>query len=264
MMNRHDKQEGILFGLAAGDRIGGPIRMAIQLSESLISQRAFDLNHIGATYLKWWNEEGFDTGPVAEQVFELVNTGLSFREAAGIVNQDADGMTAGCNPAHRSAVLAMACFISEDRLAYCAQREAAITHHHPLAGDVAAATVILCRSLIEGMEWEMAVQKASEGRLPDTWDALILTSAKPGGKGGYAPEVLKAAIYFIHNSSSFSEALNSAIRFAGPSNYCPVLVGIVGGARWGSASILERDLAHCDVLSAVSSISTSFKNIGKY
>jgi hypothetical protein len=40
-------------------------------------------------------------------------------------------------------------------------------------------------------------------------------------------------------------------RACGPANYCPVLVGAVGGARWGAASIEPRQLQHCDLLPQV-------------
>lgn len=35
---------------------------------------------------------------------------------------------------------------------------------------------------------------------------------------------------------------------AGRVNYCPVLVGVIGGARWGTTSIPEQALAHCAIL----------------
>lgn len=261
MINRQDKLRGVLFGLAAGDRIGGPLRMAMQLSESLISQKRFDINHIGAAYLKWWNNEGFDTGPVAGEVFDLVNTGLSFLEAASIVDLDANGMTAGCNPTHRSVVLALASFISDEQLVQYAKQEAALTHKHPLAGDVAAAAVVLCRTLINGMDWESAVIKAAEGRILQTEEALVLSPLSPSNKDGFAPDVLKAAIYFVHNSSNFSEALHNSIQFAGPSNYCPVLVGSIGGAKWGSSEILGNDLKHCSSFSRVAHAATLLLNM---
>jgi hypothetical protein len=38
--------------------------------------------------------------------------------------------------------------------------------------------------------------------------------------------------------------LARSIDFAGPANYCPVLVGSIGGARWGRAQIDETSLHH--------------------
>jgi hypothetical protein len=37
-----DRCRGALVGLAAGDRIGGPIRMAVRLAESLVEMSRFD------------------------------------------------------------------------------------------------------------------------------------------------------------------------------------------------------------------------------
>jgi hypothetical protein len=41
------------------------------------------------------------------------------------------------------------------------------------------------------------------------------------------------------------------VVFAGPANYCPVLVGTIGGARWGSSAIPHQALAHVDILPRV-------------
>jgi len=39
------------------------------------------------------------------------------------------------------------------------------------------------------------------------------------------------------NPFSFVEAIRTSIKFAGPANYCPVLVGALAGARWGANTI---------------------------
>ena len=50
--------KGIFFGLAAGGRIGGPLRMALQVAESLIHCNGFDVEDIAGRYLEWWRQEG--------------------------------------------------------------------------------------------------------------------------------------------------------------------------------------------------------------
>lgn len=66
----------VLVGLAAGDRIGGPIRMVLCLAESLKNHQGFELKDIVSWYFAWWKEDGFDTGPISARVFELVKTGV--------------------------------------------------------------------------------------------------------------------------------------------------------------------------------------------
>jgi hypothetical protein len=53
-----DRCRGVLVGLAAGDRIGGPIRMAVRLAESLLELGPFDPADIVTPYLHWWREGG--------------------------------------------------------------------------------------------------------------------------------------------------------------------------------------------------------------
>jgi len=237
--------------LAAGDRNGGPIRMAVRLAESLLELGRFDPQDIVGRYLRWWRAGAFDTGPVSGRALELMAAGMSPSEASAQVHREFGGKTAGCNPAHRSSALAMLASLADDDLPLCAITEARLTHHDPLAGDVAAAVTVLCRALIRGVAWESAVQRSAEGRQAQTSEALLSGQEGPGTNGGFAPEVLRAAVYFVGSCSSFSEALERSVLFAGPANYCPVLVGAIGGARWGSSAIPAPALAHVDILPRV-------------
>ena len=53
-----DRCRGVLLGLAAGDRNGGPIRMAVRLAESLLELGRFDPQDIVGRYLRWWRQGG--------------------------------------------------------------------------------------------------------------------------------------------------------------------------------------------------------------
>ena len=246
-----DRVRGILVGLAAGDRIGGPLSMALCLAESLAKSRGFIREDILGRYLDWWREEGFDTGPVSGRVFDLVASGIPDQKAVAQTHAENDGYTAGCNPAHRSPPLAMAAFLADDRLADLAAQEASLTHQDPLAGDAGAAVVVLCRSLIKGMDWPTALAQAASGREERVRAALLGGSHTPLDDGGFAPEVLRAAVFFVSTYTDFAAALEASIAFAGPSNYCPVLVGAMAGARWGARGIPSGLLSHCEVLDRV-------------
>jgi ADP-ribosylglycohydrolase len=232
---------GVLTGLAAGDQIGGPTRMAVRLGESLLDCGGFDPADIQGRYLRWWREGAFDTGPVSDRALALVAAGMPASEATAQVHRESDGKTAGCNPAHRSSPLAMLAAIADAHLAACALAEARLTHHDPLAGEVAAAVNQLCRSLIRGTAWQEAVRQAGD----------FADQKGPGNRGGYAPDVLRAAVFFVGTSASFGAALERSLAFAGPANYCPVLVGAIGGGRWGASAIPPAALAHVDILPRV-------------
>lgn len=255
-----DRIRGVLLGLAAGDRNGGPIRMAVRLAESLADRQRFDPDDALARYLAWWRDGAFDTGPTAATVFSLIEGGMEPAESVERVHDQSGGMTAGCNPAHRCAPLAMASFLADDEVAGCAIREAKLTHRHPLAGDVAAAVAVLCRSLIRGSQWSDALAMAKMGRLPPTIEALDEDNPCSLSSGGHAPEVLRAAVHFVARNDTFADALSASLDFAGPANYCPVLVGAIAGARWGAVTIPVGMLLDCDLLGRVRDVSDRLAN----
>ena len=260
MSEIRNRIRGVLLGLAAGDRNGGPIRMAVRLAESLSERWRFDPEDILARYLAWWRDGAFDTGPTTAAVLSLIDGGMDAAQAVERVHDQAGGMTAGCNPAHRCAPLAMAHFLSDDELAGCALREARLTHRHPLAGDVAAAVAVVCRALIGGKPWDEALVLARVGRLRQTVEALDGDNPPILSRRGFAPEVLQAACHFVAHHDSFADALSASLSFAGPANYCPVLVGAVAGARWGAAAITPEMLSDCEVLVRVRSAAETLAN----
>jgi ADP-ribosylglycohydrolase len=95
--------------------------------------------------------------------------------------------------------------------------------------------------LIRGLGWDDAVRHC----------AGFLDQDGPGNNGGFAPDVLRAALYFVGTSACFAEALDRSLAFAGAANYCPVLVGAVAGARWGASAVPQRALAHVAILPGV-------------
>jgi ADP-ribosylglycohydrolase len=216
-----------------GDRNGGPIQMALELTSSLRRLGGFSPDDVRIRYLEWFQREGTDTGPVSGRVFELISGGVQPDNAVAQVHREFGGLTAGCNPAHRAAPLAMCSFIADPDLPAMAVQEARLTHEHELAGDVSAAVVVLCRALIRGAAWREALELAAAARQAATQAAMSLAVGPTPKSGGFAPDVLRAAIFFVNRNSSLEAALSEALRFAGSANYCPVLVGSIAGARWG-------------------------------
>ncbi|MCB9742610.1 MAG: ADP-ribosylglycohydrolase family protein [Alphaproteobacteria bacterium] len=239
-----DRARGLLLGLAAGDRNGGPIRMALELAESLIEHRRYSGPDVFHRYLTWYQAEGFDTGPIARQVFTEALRGVPQPEAVLSAHERAGHLSAGCNPAHRAGPLAAAIGVTDEDLPRAAQAEAALTHYDPLAGEVCAGLVLACRALIRGVPWELALAKARRGR-----DHEVALALKPQrnvtlDSGGYAPAVLRAAVWFVSESRWPAEAVKASIDFAGPENYAPVIVGALSGARWGASGIEDTMLRH--------------------
>ncbi|GAB5494300.1 MAG: hypothetical protein Phog2KO_45150 [Phototrophicaceae bacterium] len=251
MITIQDRVIGTLLGLASGDRIGGPLRMALYLSESLIENSGFKSEDVFQKYYQWYIDAGFDTGPTARQVFEYYRSGIAIDDAVLLVHKLANGMTAGCNPMHRAIVLALSPHIADKDLANIARQEAKLTHYHPIAGNVSASTAILGRKLICGMSIDDAINEIET----DVW----LDS--PLSNGGFAPDVFNSALHFLSHSDSFEDALVNSLGFAGANNYCPVVVGALAGAYYGQSEIYEKLLSHCKIMDDVYAIANQFSGL---
>jgi len=258
-----DRITGTLLGLAAGDRIGGPLQFALRLAESLIENAGFNRSDVFRRYLAWYRDGAFDTGTVANRVLSLAHAGIPVDSAVIRVDRELEGHTAGCNPAHRVAPIAMALTIPDEAVAETALQEASLAHHDPLAGEAAAAVAVLCRALIRGASWETALARAAEDRLPEIRLALEPTETDRLVPSGFAPETLQAAVHLVRHASCLHDALAASLRFAGGANYAPVLVGAIGGARWGARAISASDLGHCLDLGRVEAVAEAVARIGE-
>ena len=111
MAGESERVRGVLLGLLTGDRNGGPIQMALELAWSLRPLGRFSPEDVRSRYLNWFLRRGTDTGPVSARVFELISLWVEPADAVAQVHCELKGLTAGCNPAHRAAPLAMCSFM---------------------------------------------------------------------------------------------------------------------------------------------------------
>jgi ADP-ribosylglycohydrolase len=111
------------------------------------------------------------------------------------------------------------------------------------------------------LDWTAALRRATSGREERTIAALLGRSDETLQNGGFAPEVLRAALFFVSKHTGFDAALEAAVAFAGPENYCPVLVGAIAGARWGAAAIPSVLLSHCEILAEVEKSAEELGNL---
>ena len=197
--------------------------MAKLLDQSLTEKDGFCPMHLSALYLRWWQSDGFDTGAVFAAVFSGIEAGVEPARAVKRAHQDLQGQTAGCNPAHRIMPLALHSCIATCDIGTVARQEAQITHYDPIAGDMAALSAYLCRLLIEGYSWEEAKELTCDLE-PEAW--RVMQGAKLS-RDGFAPNVLHTALMFLDADSS----IDRAIMFAGPNNYCPVIVAPIAALR---------------------------------
>ena len=260
-----DRAKGCLVGLALGDDNGGPTAMMLRVLEYITYNKPWNMRDVERQYLAWFEEDGYDAGLVTHKVLELVNSGASFGEAARQVDKELDGMTAGVSPAHRSIPLMLRYvdwylqspnFFEETpntgfrEFESLIKREAKLTHVNKEAGEISVAVNAICLHLIVhrddfraikfGMKF-LSYDWAWQDNIFKHIDSLTINDLSDGG---YAPDTLIAALWFLLNTRSLKDALEQSKKFAGVANYCPVLVGSIGGAMYGyqeMESIIKSD-----------------------
>ena len=94
-----------LLGQAIGDRIGGPVRMAMMLGHAIADAHGLDTTIVVQRYLAWHRSDAFDTGPTWSAVLEHINIGIAPETAAQRVHAEQRGLTAGANTAHRATAI---------------------------------------------------------------------------------------------------------------------------------------------------------------
>lgn len=268
-LSTSDRIQGLLFGLAAGDQIGGPVHMAIQLSKSLLDSNGFDEKSVIRYYYTWWNEAGFDTGYIAHNVFNRMKQGKINREAVDDIHRLTGGMTGGCNPMHRATPLALLRRVTDDQLSQYARKEARLTHYDFVAGEYSLFVIRLCRSLIDGQPFQEAlahIYRTSTDSLTiinELSDLINLNKQKPYlnkplSNGGYSPDVLRAALYYLQTNNTFESALSASVVFAGAANFCPVVVGAVAGAQYGYQAIPAKFMKHPTLIPELETLARQF------
>jgi ADP-ribosylglycohydrolase len=255
---RSERIKGAWLGLAAGDRIGGPLRMALCLGETLLSHTAYNHEAILDNYLSWWRSEGFDTGLIVHKVFKHIEQGIEPKEAVLLVHQELKGLTGGCNPMHRSLALALCPFLDEDALLQAALDESKLSHHDPIAGEASQAYLLLLRHIINDNSLEDSIAACEERFSSDLIKRMKYQLSPTLSRGGYAPDILETALFFVREKHDFQNCLASSLGFAGAENFSPVILGAIAGALYGAKAIPTNALKHCHIVEQVETIADRF------
>ncbi len=267
-----DKIRGLIYGLAVGDQIGGPIRMGLELSKALLDKNTFDEKSILRHYYSWWRLAGFDTGFVTQSVFLHMKHGNTNREAVQLVHEQTSHKTGGCNPMHRASPLALLKSASAQELADFATVEAKLTHYDPIAGECSKFVVLTCRYLLSGQSLSNALVSAYDS-IDDLHlkaqlaDVIYFDKSKPKlnqqlSNIGYSPDVLRATIYMLKTQTTFEGTMESAFAFAGAGNYCPVTVGAIAGIAYDYTKIQQKWLKrHHIIIDDLEEISQQFVDL---
>ena len=256
MLNITERCKSAFIGHAIASNYDPAISLAINVSESLLEHKEFNGRDILSRYLFSYHTKAFVIGETTRYIYNAaLNTIQATRKNSPITRQDflldqtyitelvktidkeMNGLTAGCSPAQRSFPLALCARIDDDDLFELSKQEAALTHFNPQAGQVAAVVNAICRSLLRNKTWSDSIRSSftSPGISGDIISVSQRYMRSPDPytptHAAYAPTVLNAALYFVHQSTNARDAIEKA-RTKG-NCYCAPIVGFISGIRWG-------------------------------
>jgi len=130
--------------------------------------------------------------------------------------------SAGVAPSHRSTPISIFKFISTQDLPRFAKEDCELTHGHPVSVDVCVFVNMLCRYLVENNgDWDAALKYAVgfvktepvklnvENIIKKRYSRSMISV------GGFAPDVLFAALYWLDTEKTMKDALENSLQFAG-------------------------------------------------
>lgn len=280
----HDRVAGCIFGLALGDALGAPFEgglagrvymagyrairrerltytddteMMIAVVESLLSDRGVDQEELAGRFARNCSfGRGYGAG--ARKTLSMIKRGVPWRQASMAVFSEGSH---GNGAAMRAAPVGLLHAGNATALRRAAQRQAEITHAHPLGKEGAvlmahaAAHALLssnpCHSGYELFESLISVTATPAFRrkiqiaaacLSETYDSKRVV--RDLGHGVAAIESVPTAIYlFARFSDDFERAVHHAIQLRGDTDTIAAMTGALVGAHVGKGALPQERLA---------------------
>jgi ADP-ribosylglycohydrolase len=222
--------------------------MALCLADSLLANDGLDETDLMKRFVRWWrtgensvNGRCFDIGNTTREALEAFH-----RTGVWKVDRE-DPHSAGNGSLMRLAPAVLFAAPNPQMAMELADRQSRTTHRAAVAHD---ASRFLAELLIQ------AVTGAGKDELMRSrqWTGTAELSQIASGNwkkkcrqeissSGYVLHTLEAALWSVHRSNSFEEALICAVNLGEDSDSVGAVTGQLAGALWGLDGIPERWLA---------------------
>ncbi|WP_247488612.1 ADP-ribosylglycohydrolase family protein [Bradyrhizobium sp. 17] len=272
-----DSAYGAMLGLAVGDAIGVPLEfserdalphvsemigggpfglepgewtddtsMALCLADSLIAQRTFDGFDVLNRFVRWW-EDGENS--VNGRCFDIgITTRAALERYARLGTPAGDGAHnknhAGNGSIMRLAPIAV--FAAHDRseAVRLAHRQSMLTHANRLAASACEFFATLLVEAMRGTDRNTVLRSRFWFSHPElnaiaagNW---IGKTRDEISSSGYVISTLEAALWCVHRTSSFEEAIILAVNLGNDSDTVGAVTGQLAGAIYGRSGIPTR------------------------
>jgi ADP-ribosyl-[dinitrogen reductase] hydrolase len=272
-----ERARGAMVGLAIGDALGAPVEfkergsfplvtemraggyfrlpagawtddtaMALCLADSLIAHPEFDPADMLNRFLRWMNDhENTSTGRcigVGQNTLAVLG---NYHRTGALIAPPLKGRSDGNGAIMRLAPVACMHWRDIETARRISVRQSQATHCSELS--VAASDMLgwLISLLIGGASWLDALASIRSNEWHDDIQAIAASawaskSVDEISSSGYVVHTLEAAMWAVGTTTSFEEALITAVNLGRDSDTVGAVAGQIAGARYGVQSIPER------------------------
>lgn len=268
-MNRKrlDKIKGGLFGVAAGDALGGTTEfmsaaqvkaaygylteiigggvwglapgevtddtmMTLCVAEGILEQPAEPREAIGRRFLEWYAGGPKDVGNIIRHVLERYEG--NWFEAAFLAHLDL-GQSAGNGSLMRCLPAALG-YAGLDRVEAVSRIQSRMTHYDERCDEACILYNRMAWRLLQGDDLRTVIRLEAAG----TDYAAGLGSEPWCPPGGFVADTFRWVLYLLLDSSSFGETIQRAANLGGDSDTIGAIAGGLAGIYYGYAGIPER------------------------
>ena len=278
MVNLIERFRGCLVGLALGDALGAPVEgmgreeierrygrvrelfgggwlglgpgewtddtaMMLCIARSIVGKGRFDPEDIALKFLGWFRAGALGIGRTTWVALEALRGGASWQDAGQIAHQRLGGLSAGNGSIMRCAPIALLDAKNHERLIKDSIASSLITHWDPRACWGAAALNLAIAQLLyedRGVLLDKIVGKIEQPEVRQAVAKVEVMRMEDVVPSGFVLDTLQAALWCFLNTSSFEDALVSAVNLGGDTDTIGAVCGALSGAWYGLEKIPSR------------------------
>lgn len=232
------------FGLQAGEWTDDT-SMALCLADSLFAKGKFDAKDSMDRYLRWWREGENSSNGTCFDIGITISGSLSRYEQSGDPWCGlTDPSTSGNGSLMRLAPIPIFFHDDLDQANAMAMAQSRTTH---ASDESIQACEYYCTLIVEAINGESKerILRSRESQASEKIRQIARGDWKDKTRDqiestGYVVHSLEAALWSVHTSSSFEEALVKAVNLAGDADTVGAIAGQLAGALWSYEAIPNR------------------------
>ncbi len=274
-MNRKDKLRGIIFGVALGDAMGGPLEfldrseikikygkvenmlgggwldlepgettddtdMTVAITMGVLSNWEAPINKIGEYFTQWFDTNPKDIGNTTRYAIESYKAIEDWEKACEEAHKLSKGKSAGNGSLMRCAPLAFLYKNDYKKMIEITRLQSKMTHYDDLCSEACCINNHTIWEILQGKEIRESIEIALEKYDSENRYKACLTDDidhKDLQPTGFVVDTLRCSLYCLLNTDDFFDAIVMAVNLGGDADTIGAITGGIAGAYYGYESL---------------------------